>query len=133
MRSRVRLLSIILLAGLLGAGVKWGIPAAAERVVASLPSSADQKVGDVAQAELAKTMFKETRLSDQLVAEVGAIFDEVQPAKTRTPLRLLIVATEELPNALALPNGTIVMTDEMILHILGKEPTLYEPFRYNDI
>ncbi|RJG20982.1 M48 family metallopeptidase [Massilia cavernae] len=116
------LVALVLLAATVFATVKWGIPALAERIVASLPASVDQTVGDSAFAGLDGSLLGQTRLSDEVVAQVQEVFASVAPAQTRIALRLRVMDGGKLPpNALALPNGTIVITDAMVLHIVGKK------------
>ncbi|MGZ8294998.1 MAG: M48 family metallopeptidase [Telluria sp.] len=116
------LAALVLLVATVLATVKWGIPALAERIVASLPVSIDKKVGDTAFDSLEGSLLVQSRLSDEIIAEVGEIFRSVAPVTTRIPLRLRVMGSDSLPpNALALPNGTIVITDGMILHVVGKK------------
>lgn len=116
------LLALVLLAATLFASVQWGIPALAERAVASAPASVDQRVGDTAFKALKSEWLDPSRLSEERIAEVRAIFQSVTPAAPRMPLRLSVMSSEDLPpNALALPNGQIIVTDSMIRHILGRQ------------
>ena len=116
------LLAVVLLAATVFASVQWGIPALAERAVASVPTSVDQRVGDTAFKALKSEWLDPSRLSDERIAEVQAIFRSVAPATPRMPLQLSVMSAEDLPpNALALPNGQIIVTDGMILHLLGKQ------------
>ena len=114
------LLALILLAASIFAFVEWGVPALAERIVAALPVSIDQRVGDQAQAAMESQLFTASRLSDQRIAQVQDIFLSIVPQHTRMPVRLKVLSMPQRPpNAFALPNGTIIMTDQMILHILA--------------
>lgn len=116
------LLALVLLIATVLAGIQWGIPALADRVVASLPTTIDQQVGNAALEAARGQWFKESRFSDQRIAEVERVFAAMQPARARMPLRLSVMASDKLPpNALAFPNGHIVITDSMVLHILGKQ------------
>ena len=115
------LLALLLLIVTVLAGIKWGVPAMADRVVASLPASVDRQVGDAALKAVGSTWFKPSRLSDERIAEVQEIFDAMRPKTERIPLKLSVLSSDSLPpNALAFPNGQIVITDSMVLHILGK-------------
>lgn len=119
------LLALVLLVASVAGFVKWGIPALGDRIVAALPASVDQRVGDEALRAMRGHFFQPTRLSDQRIAEVREIFDMVKPKATRIPLNLKLVSmTGTRPNAFALPNGTILMSDQMILHVLGDEREL---------
>ena len=116
------LLALVLLAASIGAFVQWGVPALAERIVAALPVSVDQRVGDQAQAAMQSQLFVPSRLSDQRIAQVQEIFRSIVPKQMRMPVRLKVLSMPQRPaNAFALPNGTIVMTDQMILLILDGE------------
>ena len=124
------LLALVFLAATLSAAVKWGIPALTSRVVAALPASVDQQVGEAAFEAAYDQWFNESRLSDQRIAEVQAMFRSVAPARPRLPMALHVLQANTLPpNALAFPDGQIVITDSMILHILGGQPDFDEQAR----
>lgn len=124
------LLTLVLLVASVAAFVQWGVPVLAERTVAALPGSVDQRVGDEAWRAMKKTMFAPTRLSDQRIAEMQKIFRTVQPKETRMPLTLHLVSMpSEPPNAFALPNGNIMLTDQMVLHVLAGEGELDDDMR----
>jgi Zn-dependent protease with chaperone function len=110
------LLALGLLLALLGAGYVWGVPAAADVVAARLPASVDAKLGEVALAGMeAQGMLAPSRLSDDRIAGVEALLPRALPAHPRVPVRLLVRSSDALgANALALPDGTIVMTDAMV-------------------
>lgn len=110
------LLALVLLLALLGAGFVWGVPAAAEFIAARLPASVDTKLGRAALAGLeAQNMLAPSSLSDERIAQVTALLPRALPAHPRVPVRLLVRASDALgANALALPDGTIVVTDQMV-------------------
>lgn len=113
--------ALVLLIALGAAIAIWGLPAAAEKIAASIPPSMDQKLGDSAQRALDMKVMQPTRLSDQRVAQVQAVLRSIAPAHTRMPVHLRVRNSPGLgANALALPNGTIIVTDAMILLILDK-------------
>jgi Zn-dependent protease with chaperone function len=116
------LLALPLLVAAILAILTWGLPAAAERIAAAIPPSLDQRLGETARRQLEAELFAPSRLSDQRVAQVGQILREIAPARTRMPLRLMVRDAPRLgPNALALPDGTIMVTDAMIRLILGTD------------
>lgn len=116
------LLTLVLLVAAIGGFVQYGVPALAERAVAAMPASVDQRVGGEALRALEASLFTPSRLSEQRIAQVDAIFRSILPPQTRIPVRLKVVSMAgRPPNAFALPNGTVVMTDQMILHILDGE------------
>ncbi len=116
------LCALVALCGVLFATVEWGIPLAAERIVALAPATLDSALGKQSLAALELEMMKPSRLSDQRIAAVQAIFDGIKPSAPRQPLLLLVRHVPPVgANAFALPDGTIVMTDEMIRKVVGKE------------
>lgn len=120
------LLALVLLLALLGAGFVWGVPAAAEFVAARLPASVDTKLGQAALAGLeARDMLAPSRLSDERIADVQALLPLALPAHPRVPVRLLVRSSDTLgANALALPDGTIIVTDRMVRLALNEHNEL---------
>ena len=115
------LLALVLLIATGAAIVTWGLPAAAEKIAAALPPSLDQSLGDTARRGLEGHLVEPSRLSERQIAQVERILQSLTPAATRMPIRLMVRSSPRLgANALALPDGTIMVTDGMILHILGK-------------
>lgn len=118
------LLAMLLLAASIAGAAIWGVPLLAEKVVAGLPLSVDIRAGDEALRAMEKRMLKPSRLSDQRHEELRAILARVLPEKTRVPIQLRFYQLHSSPNAFALPNGTIVMSDEMVLHVLAGQRDL---------
>ncbi len=118
--SWAALLALVLLVALILATTFWGIPAAAKRIAAALPPSVDRSLGESAVETLrASGMLRQSRLSDERLAEVQQILRRIAPPDV--PVRLLVHDVEALgANAVALPDGTIVMTDLMVRLIVGK-------------
>jgi Zn-dependent protease with chaperone function len=114
--------ALVLVVALLAWAALDGLPAAADRIAQALPVSLDVTFGQGALKGLeAQHVVSETRLSDQRVAELEEALHALLPAQSRRPVRLLVRASDALgPNALALPDGTIVLTDAMVRLILGK-------------
>jgi Zn-dependent protease with chaperone function len=124
------LVALVLLLALLGAGYVWGVPAAAEFIAARLPASVDTKLGQAALAAMeSQDMLAPSRLSDDRIADVLALLPRakvLQPsAHPRVPVRLLVRASDALgANALALPDGTIIVTDRMVRLAMNKRNEL---------
>jgi len=119
-------LALALLLALLGAGFVWGVPAATERISERLPNSVDVKLGQAALAGLeAREMITPSKLSPELVAEVEGLLPRVLPAHPRVPVHLVVRASKQLgANALALPDGTIIVTDDMVRLVLNDDEEL---------
>lgn len=110
------LLALVLLVALLALLYFRGVPAAAQRIAAGLPPSVDMRLGKAALASLERHgVLAPSRLSEQRIAEVEALLPGVLPARPRVPIRLLVRNSNRLgANAIALPDGTIVVTDWMV-------------------
>jgi Zn-dependent protease with chaperone function len=122
------LLALGLLIALLALLYFRGLPALAERIAGELPPSADIRLGRAALASLERhRVLEPSRLSDQRIAEVEALLPDVLPAHPRVPIRLLVRNAPTLgANAMALPDGTIVVTDWMVRLVQTKNNQLDE-------
>lgn len=116
------LLALVLLTALLAALYFRGVPAVAAFVADRLPLSADTSLGRAALASLEKqAIMTPSRLSDERLADVQALLPLVTPPRPRVPLRLLVRASNRLgANALALPDGTIIVTDGLVRLFMNK-------------
>ncbi|WP_326534428.1 M48 family metallopeptidase [Pseudorhodoferax sp.] len=127
---RLVAVAALLLVCTLVLGYRYGIPAAARGVVALLPTDVDQAVGRVAMDTLAAQWLKPSRLPVERqqalrrrLAEAAASFPGGAP-----PFELHFHAGPLGPNALALPGGTIVITDAMVEMLADREDTLIGVF-----
>lgn len=111
--------ALVLLVLLIAVTWRWGIPAAAERVARGIPVSADQAIGDHALTLLEEQeILQPSRFSGERLAQLDAIFDAIRPGAPRIPVRLAIYHSPLFgANALAFPDGTIVVTDQMVKEI----------------
>lgn len=106
------LFSAIFVAALIFATVKWGVPTAAYYVAKHLPAETLKTIGDEAEQYVVSTTG-ETTLSDirqkQIVDKYNSIVANGKPAK------IVFRAGEQIgANALAIPNNTIIVTDELV-------------------
>lgn len=107
------------------AAVLWGMPALADRIARSIPPSFDGQIGDSVLAGMEKKLLAPSRLDPVIIAEVEQILREIAPPRPGRPLRVVLRnAPKKGANAFALPNGTIVVTDEMLNLVLAKKNTL---------
>ncbi|MGM9426045.1 M48 family metallopeptidase [Hydrogenophaga sp. MI9] len=114
--------SVLALVLLLAAGYVWGLPWLAREVAQRVPDGLEDQVGEAVLAQL-DDMVKPSRLSADEQRAIEAAWAEVlqrhqkaQAAQGRAvrPTQLLIRESEIGPNALALPGGTILLTDDMV-------------------
>lgn len=117
-RTAAALASLALLAALLGAAAVWGIPAAAERIAAGIPPETDRSLGIAMLAALEKEgTLKPSRFSPDELAKLQGLKEYVLPRQPE--LRLLVRDAPDIgENAFALPDGSIVLTDQIVLAAL---------------
>jgi hypothetical protein len=98
----------------------WGVPAAAERIAAALPPEVDQTLGASSLATLEKRgLLEPTGFSEDRLARLQAIMRKVAPQDEGLRLRLLVRRSPGIGrNALALPDGTILITDQMAWFVI---------------
>lgn len=119
--------ALVLMVGLIASAWHWGIPAAAERLSQNIPASADHVLGRNALVLMQNQgLLQPSRFSNERLQQLQAVFDRIRPHGPRIPLRMLVQSAPQLgANALAFPDGTIVVTDEMVqtLHPKGNDLT----------
>jgi predicted Zn-dependent protease len=117
-RWRVALSGVAIIACILLAGYFYGLPAAAARIAAHIPVETEQALGRQALAWLDENgWFKPTSLDKTTQQDIKDGFDKLRsdlPLKDHYQLEMR--ASKIMgANAFALPGGTIVITDDMVL------------------
>jgi Zn-dependent protease with chaperone function len=109
------LFALIAVLAALVAGYQWGLPWAADRVAQHLPASLERKIGEQGLALVDKTWMEPSRLDAAEQARLRKRFAAlVQPRGEKTAYRLAFRDSRIGPNAFALPNGVIVLTDQLV-------------------
>lgn len=119
--------SVLLLVSLLVALQQWGIPALARAMVALTPRSVDSAVGDSTLALLDAQWMKPSTLPAQRAQQLRDALTRTlatMPPGSAPHWQLVLRSSKLGPNALALPNGTIILTDEMVELVGGDEAVL---------
>ncbi len=109
------------------AAIEYGVPALAKQVAFALPREVDEKLGDGVLAALDELMFEPSTLDladrnrlrqgfDHMVSMSDLRGDEVQLEFRASPVMGA--------NALALPSGLIIMTDELVRLAADEEEVL---------
>lgn len=128
-RWRNVVLALVLLGLALVAGYRWGVPAVAAALVALVPPAAEQRLGDAALETLDREWFKPTQLDVRAQREwrtrFAALLERAAPAP-RSPWQLHFRRGGDAlgANALALPGGHIVITDELLELLAGHDDTV---------
>lgn len=115
-------LALLALLLLLGAGWRWGVPLAADGVLALLPAAAEQQVGAQALDYFDHHLLQPSELGAARQQAVRERFEQAATAaaaRSIGPLpayRLHFRKGGKLlgPNAFALPGGDIVLTDALV-------------------
>ncbi len=96
--------------------ITWGIPWSSKYIAQAMPASITVPLGDSALASMDKLMFHPSKLPTQRSAELQAQFQRLLPTEeSGYTYQLLFRGGGKMgPNAFALPNGTIIMTDELV-------------------
>ncbi|MEO5797718.1 MAG: M48 family metallopeptidase [Rhodoferax sp.] len=99
----------------------WGLPLAARAALQLLPLSVDTSLGDATLQAVDEHLMQPSQLPRAEQARVQAAFSQAMTqAAAHLPLgsvpdwQLVFRASRIGPNALALPGGTIIMTDELV-------------------
>lgn len=116
------LLTLLLLVATLFAGWRWGVPVAADVTVKFLPEAINERVGARVLTELDRHWLRPSHLNwTQRRAVFDRFADAVDTALDRRALPKLTRFDLQFreggrlgPNALALPGGTIIVTDELV-------------------
>jgi Zn-dependent protease with chaperone function len=111
------LVSVALLVALAVALQQWGLPAAARAVVAFTPPSVDESLGAATLDAIDGTLMLPSRLAAAEQARLRAAFASAlaaQPPGSVPAWTLEFRRSRIGPNALALPGGTLIMTDELV-------------------
>lgn len=114
--------SVAVLLGLAVAMQLWGLPLLARAAVAATPISVDQAIGERTLEAVDELMMEPSKLPAAQQEAIRQAFAEAmrhQPPDQRTPWQLVFRKSKIGPNALALPGGTIIMTDEMVAMVNG--------------
>lgn len=109
------LLALVSLIVALLSAYQWGLPAGAEALAKRMPESFGKTVGDKGFAVMEEQMLSPSKLplarQEQLRARFAAM---ARPGGANTPYQLYFRSGSMGANAFALPNGAIVITDDMV-------------------
>jgi Zn-dependent protease with chaperone function len=119
------LLALIALLMVLITGYQWGLPWAADTIAQRVPPSFEQKIGDESLKMMDRSYMEPSKLSAVDQARLRKLFSDMkQPRGEKTPYRLEFRSSMAGPNAFALPNGVIVMTDELVALAANEQAVL---------
>jgi predicted Zn-dependent protease len=112
--------AVLLCVLLAGATWQWGVPWVGRVVVAAIPDSVDQSIGEQALASFDREGLAPSQLGAERQAAIRRAFaaavERAYPASDRPAYTLHFRAAGKMkigPNAFALPGGQMVLTDEL--------------------
>jgi Zn-dependent protease with chaperone function len=132
-------LAVLLLVGVLAAGYQWGVPWLARAALVAMPASVDRMVGDAALRSFDDNLLLPSAVPSARQEALRRAFAQavarMQPKGQQLTYELRFhnsprvpsrrgQATRLGPNAFALPGGVIVVTDEMLTLLEGRDDVL---------
>ena len=121
---RGTLAAVALMVLLLAAGYRWGLPAAARAALAAVPPRVDVDLGESAYRSLGAWLLQPSEVPPERQAALQRTFASAlqRAAPDAAVPRLRFHAAKRLgPNAFALPGGIIVVTDELLARLPGRD------------
>lgn len=116
-RLRYVLLGVLVTVAFVWVSVQWGVPMAARAIAASLPQSVHAHADSLVLELIDRQMMAPSRLDATEQQRLQALFAPLAAELGEDPpIRVLFrLASDEIgANALALPGGTIVFTDQLV-------------------
>lgn len=110
---RYALAGVAILVLLVVVGFKWGIPVLAERTARMLPKELAFDLGRGTLSILDSTLLSPSELDTATQERLRGAFAHMAVGHPELPLTLLFRRGIG-PNALALPDGTVIVTDELV-------------------
>ena len=105
----------------------WGLPWLARGIVALTPLSVDASLGENTLSAIDQTLMSPSELPAAAQAQLRNTMAQLLPSVPRGALpayNLVFRKSRIGPNALALPGGTLIMTDDMVALVDGDEKIL---------
>lgn len=98
------------------AGYRWGLPAASEWIAYQIPEKLLARMGDGTLGLLDQALFEPSKLPPARQRELAAEFENLAtPSGAKPAHRLVFRDSPRIgANALALPDGTIILTDQLV-------------------
>ena len=113
--KRYILVCLVAMSAVMWAVGRYGVPAAARLIAHNMPLSVVQNAGSQTLDILDRTVFKPSRLDESVRQRVTSHFEPMARSHSGLHLRIHFRKGGRLgANAFALPNGAIILTDEMV-------------------
>jgi Zn-dependent protease with chaperone function len=101
---------------MLAAASRYAIPALAGRVARAIPADVSRAISDETLALLERDTLEPSQLPDHRQRQIAAAFDRLLRPEGEDTYRLEFRKSDAIgANAMALPSGTIVVTDALVM------------------
>ncbi len=108
-------ISVVVIALVVFVSVRWGIPAFSDYIAERLPPEVDAAIATGALDALDDAVFEPTQLAEAEQETIREQFQRLLPPEHRTNFQIAFRGGGWIgANAFALPDGTVVVTDEMV-------------------
>jgi Zn-dependent protease with chaperone function len=122
---RATLLAALAMAAVIVLLWRLALPLAADLVATMLPPAVEGRLGDATLQALDARLLDASRLREDRQQQIRARFRTLAQSSAETPrFELLFRKSRIGPNALALPAGRIVLTDELVTLLADDEDAL---------
>lgn len=130
--------AVVVLLALCVAGYLWGLPLASRGLMTVMPRSVDQQVGEIAMRSVEETWLHPSKLPKAEQARLRALFLQAQarwqaaqpPGTPALPVKIHFRHARIGPNAFALPDGSLVFTDQLVKLFKGRDEVLVGVFAH---
>ena len=105
----------------------WGVPWAARVAVTAIPTRVDTAIGQALLESLDQKMLRPTTLPEAKQTRIRTAFSQALqalPSHLVPDHRLVFRSSRIGPNALALPGGTLVLTDQLVELVQGDDAVI---------
>ncbi|MCL2102873.1 MAG: M48 family metallopeptidase [Syntrophorhabdaceae bacterium] len=109
--------ALLIVAAIVTVAVRYGVPLLSHRVAFLVPPDIEKRLGEETLATLDKFVFKQSDLPEEDAERLRLVFHDVAlEASFEDNARLLFRKGGSLgANAVAIPSGIVVMTDELVV------------------
>lgn len=115
-RWRWALAAVVIAVAAVAAGYRWGLPAVSEWIAYKLPGKALAQMGESTLSYLDQAVFSPSKLPDNRQQALQKAFGQLAVPDEADAAHVIVFRDSPVigANAMALPDGTIVVTDQLV-------------------
>jgi len=108
--------AVLLTLAIVGAGYRWGLPALSEQVAYRLPENVLNRLGELTMKVLDDQLLAASKIKPERQRALTTRFENLANGDTHIVRHQILFRDGQSigANALALPNGTIIVTDQLV-------------------